>query len=143
MKIYYKNMTTMQPRPGVKYATTYVKQTAKQRSQLTDHLVRCTRLINTWINTEQGWSTAMDRPLKGFPTTQGQNRTPMTVIVDILNEAQGRQRNGQLKDYALAPIERWNKLFQGTEFAFELESSEEYDPWAGHEEISNEQNVSY
>ena len=50
MKIYYKNMTTMQPRPGVKYATTYVKQTAKQRSQLTDHLVRCTRLINTWDN---------------------------------------------------------------------------------------------
>jgi len=143
MKIYYQKTVTMQPRDGVKYATTYVKQTAKQRQQLTDHLVRCTRLINTWINTEQGWSTAMDRPLKGFPTTKGSNRTPMTVIVDILNEAQGRQRNGTLKDYALAPIERWNKLFEGTEFAFELESQDNYDPWAQHEEKTDEQNVSY
>lgn len=120
MLIRYERMEKMLPRDGVKYATTYVKQKLSDRKQLVRHIQQSARQIQHWIDHEPGWAEFSLQPLKGFPTTQGRNRTMMDVIVDIILEAQGRTRQGLPKDFALAPCERWNKLFAGTEFEFEF-----------------------
>ena len=42
------------------------------------------------------------------------------IITDMVNEASGKTRQGLPKDFALAPIERWNKLFHGTDYELVL-----------------------
>jgi hypothetical protein len=41
-------------------------------------------------------------------------------MTDMAQEAQGKTRQGLPKDYAQAPIERWNKLFANTDYEFEM-----------------------
>ncbi len=121
MKIRYERMEKMLPRDGVKYSTVYVKQRLEDRKQLVRHIQRCAKDIQSWVDAnEPGWREFMQEPQRGFPTTKGVNRTPETIVVDLILEAQGRTRQGLPKDFALAPIERWNKLFKDTEFQFEL-----------------------
>jgi hypothetical protein len=38
----------------------------------------------------------------------------------MLIEAAGKKKNKEPKDFAMAPIERWNKLFDGTEWEIVL-----------------------
>jgi hypothetical protein len=116
-------MEKMLPRDGVKYSTVYVKQSLEQRKRLVRHIQKSALDIQRWIESEPGWQEFVEQPLKGFPTSLGKNRTAMTVIVDLIQEAQGKTRNGMPKDFALAPIDRWNKLFKDTEFEFELINS--------------------
>ena len=118
--IRYQKITKMEPREGVKYATSYLKQTLEQRKELTKHVKM---VLNEIADAVEGDEELMDfvrTPLKGFKTTTGQNRTVTDVLTDMGNEARGKQRNGMLKDYAMAPIERWNKLFEGTAYAVVL-----------------------
>jgi len=114
-QIKYQKLTKMPTRDGVGYATTYVKQTAQQRQELCDHInsvlieiktafKQSPREVDTWLTTR----------LKGFRTTTGPNRTPEIIFNEIMAEATGKKKNGELKDFALAPIERWSKLFHGT-----------------------------
>jgi hypothetical protein len=42
-------------------------------------------------------------------------------IVGALDQV---KKNGDPKDYAQAPIERWNKLFHDTEYQFHMEQNE-------------------
>ncbi len=116
--IKYQRIETMTPREGVAYATRYLKQSLEQRQELSNHIFRCTRQLLLAALT----STAvdLDRPLKGFKTTTGSNRSATQVLQDAVNEAQGKKRDGRPKDYALAPIERWNKLFKGTDYEIQL-----------------------
>ena len=127
--IYYEKLDRMDPREGVSYATTYVKQTAKQRHELEQHITRViteiaqampilTQKDITWIN-------FIEQPLKGFKTTKGLNRSLVDLLTDMQTESAGTQRNGKPKDFALAPIERWNKLFKGTDYEISLVKSTE------------------
>lgn len=118
--IRYQKMNKMEPREGVKYSTTYVKQTLDQRKELCKHIKTVITEISDALEGDDDMLDFMRTPLKGFKTTTGQNRTPTDILTDMVNEAKGRQKNGTPKDFALAPIERWNKLFEGTDYAVDL-----------------------
>lgn len=118
--IRYQKMTKMEPRDGVKYSTTYVKQTLEQRKELTKHIRQAVVEISDVVEGDDELLDFIRTPLKGFKTTTGQNRTTTDVLTDMINEAKGKQKNGLPKDFALAPIERWNKLFEGTDYAIDL-----------------------
>jgi hypothetical protein len=118
--IRYQKTIKMEPRDGVKYSTTYLKQTQEQRMVLTKHVRTVTKEIADLLEFDPTWNDWLSTPLKGFKTTTGHNRTPFDIISDMVNEAKGKQRNGLPKDYAMAPIERWNKLFDDTDYAVEL-----------------------
>lgn len=118
--IRYQKMNKMDPRDGVKYSTTYVKQTLAQRKDLCKHIKIVVTEISDAIEGDEGLVDFVRTPLKGFKTTTGQNRTLTDVLTDMINEAKGKMKNGMPKDFALAPIERWNKLFEGTDYAVDL-----------------------
>lgn len=118
--IRYQKMTQMEPRDGVQYATTYVKQTLEQRKELCQHIRQIITEISQAVEQDPDLSDFIIEPLKGFKTTQGKNRSITDLLSDMATEARGKQRNGMPKDFALAPIERWNKLFAGTAYAVVL-----------------------
>lgn len=119
-EIRYQKIHKMEPRDGVKYSTSYLKQTAEQRKQLCKHIRRVVGEIATAVEEDQDLLDFVRTPLKGFKTTSGQNRTTTDILTDMVNEAKGRKRDGMPKDFALAPIERWNKLFKATEYEIDL-----------------------
>lgn len=113
--IRYQKMVRMEPRPGVKYATVYIKQTPQQRQELVNH-IRLTlddlsHIMETYTDIND---YVMEVPQRDFKRSDGTCRSIIDIILDMVNEATGRRRDGNLKDFALAPIERWNKLFRGT-----------------------------
>jgi len=117
----YVRTIEMDPRPGVKFATTYYRQTTTQRGLLSEFFIKCIKEIGEEITRNPGLYTWLDEPLKGFPKTRGQsNRSFTELIEDTVGEIRGRKKDGTQKDYAQAPIERWNKLFKDTEYEFEM-----------------------
>jgi hypothetical protein len=118
--IRYQKIQKMQPREGVAYATSYVKQTLAQRKELVNHISQAMSEIVAVIDSNHEWYSFSQQPLKGFPTTRKVNRCLWEILEDMATEAQGAQKNGLPKDFALAPIERWNKLFADTDYEFEL-----------------------
>ena len=118
--IRYQKMNKMEPRDGVKYSTTYVKQTLAQRKELCRHIKTVVTEIADAVEGDEELLDFLRTPLKGFKTTTGHNRTATDILTDMVNEAKGRQRNDLPKDFALAPIERWNKLFADTDYAVDL-----------------------
>lgn len=118
--IRYQKLIKMDPREGTNYATTYVKQTLEQRKELCKHIKSVIGEIADGLEGDEDLLDFIRTPLKGFKTTTGQNRTVSDILTDMVNEAKGHKRNGEFKDFALAPIERWNKLFKGTEYEIVL-----------------------
>lgn len=123
---YYQSTQSMEPRPGTAFATTYYKQNLDQRKQLTKHIFKCSREIVSALDQDPDMMQwASTHPLKGFPKTGKQkNRTVWEILEDIVGEAKGAKKNGDPKDYAQAPIERWNKLFKDTDYEFHMEQNE-------------------
>ena len=132
--IYYDSIEQMQPREGVKYATRYLKQQPKHRTELFRHVRDVAVQVEDYLEDHPEYREWHEhKPLKGFPKTQGQkNRTTIEIIEDMLIEATGKKKNKEPKDFAMAPIERWNKLFEGTEWAIVLKN---YNPHAPFENI--------
>ena len=122
----YQKMVRMEPREGVNYSTVYVKQTAAQRLVLTKHIEQVCQDIAIAVTLNTELKTWIEQPLKGYKTTARQNRSCLDIITDLLSESRGLKRNGELKDYALAPIDRWNRLFKDTDYEFELERVEQH-----------------
>lgn len=119
--IRYQKTSRMEPRDGQKYATTYYKQTLEQRAELVKFLGECAREIVEYLDTDANMmSWAQRQGIKGFPKTTGGNRTVWEIVEDIIGEARGKTRQGLPKDFAAAPIERWNKLFKDTDYEFEM-----------------------
>lgn len=118
--IRYQKFNKMEPRDGIKYSTTYVKQTLEQRKELCKHIKQVVYEIADAVENDEDLLDFVRTPLKGFKTTSGQNRTATDILTDMVNEAKGKQKNGLPKDFALAPIERWNKLFEGTDYSIDL-----------------------
>jgi hypothetical protein len=111
----------MEPREGLNYSTTYVKQTPEQRKQLVNH---CRYVLEQIADAVEGNDELMNWvtwPMNGFPRKGLPNRSISDIIADMIQESQGRRSNGQPKDFALAPIERWNKVFKDTPYEIILE----------------------
>lgn len=113
-------MSKMLPRDGTNFSTTYLKQTLEQRKEFCRHIKQVITEISNALEDNLELNSFVRQPLKGFKTTQGVNRSIMVIIEDMCNEAKGKKKDGLPKDFALAPIERWNKLFEGTDYAVDL-----------------------
>lgn len=120
MIIRYQKLVKMEPREGVAYSTTYVKQTLDQRNQLTKHVRRVVSEIADALEGDDDMLDWIRTPLKGYKTTNGVNRSALDILTDMVNEAKGKTKHNMPKDYALAPIERWNKLFESTDYEIVL-----------------------
>ena len=117
----YQSLEQMQPRPGVSYATSYYKQSEQQRKEQAVWLLENIITLEQMITTDPQLERAQYNPLQGFPKTRKQpNRSLNELLVDMVGEIQGCKRNGDPKDFAEAPITRWNKFFEGTEFEFRM-----------------------
>jgi hypothetical protein len=118
--IRYQKMQKMEPREGVNYATTYLKQTLEQRKDLCRHIKQCITEITEAVEQDPELNDFVRQPLRGFKTTTGVNRSTADILSDMVNEAKGKQKNNLPKDFAMAPIERWNKLFEDTDYEIVL-----------------------
>ena len=111
----YKSTRTMEPRPGVNYATTYFKMTESQREAMTTWLAMIGRDIEQVIQRDYEWYAWLSQPLKGFrKSTRGQYYTVLELLTDML---------GQLvagKDLPEAMVARWNRLCAGTPWSIDL-----------------------
>lgn len=113
--IRYQKMVRMEPRAGVRYATVYIKQLPKQRQELVNHIRSTLDDLSYIMELYSDINDyVMEVPQADFKRSDGTYRSIIDIILDMVNEASGRRRDGKLKDFALAPIERWNKLFKGT-----------------------------
>ena len=121
MIIRYLATKQMTPRPGQRYATEYYKMRRDQRNKLRDFIVDVAQeLFHAWDADRQAEIEA-HQPLRGFKRLSEQNRSLYDIVVEQLTEALGTKRNGDPKDFAVAPIARWNKIFHDTEYEIELE----------------------
>lgn len=112
----------MKPREGVKFATTYYIQSAKERQRQADWIRQQIASVVRALETDATAMEAAKKPLKGFPKTKGQkNRTLIELLEDMAGEIQGTKKDGSPKDFAQAPIERWNKFFEGSNYEFRME----------------------
>jgi hypothetical protein len=112
----------MVPRAGNKFSTTYYRQTYHQRQAMVEWLEHKISELLIEIARHPKLSQASNWPLQGFPKTQGQkNRSLLEIIGDMLDEIQGIKKNGKPKDIAKAPVDRWNKFFESSEWEFAIE----------------------
>jgi hypothetical protein len=119
--IRYQSMKKMTPMGGRTFATTYVIQNKEQREELVKHTDMCTKELLKELKKNPNYALVFNTPMKGFPQTNGNaNRCLADILTDIHDEAYGKTRQGRPKDFALAPIERWNKMFEGTDYQIEL-----------------------
>ena len=112
----------MDPRPGVKYSTEYLVQSFRDRLKLKRHVASVIADLAVAEGNNPGTIEELKQPLKSFPKSiKGQYYSAWEIIEDMYNEAMGKKRDGTPKDFAMAPIGRWNKLFAETERVIELE----------------------
>ncbi len=119
----YQSLASMQPRPGKLYATRYYKQSEKQRKEQAVWILEKIIVLDDMISKNPQLEQAQNWPLQGFPKENKKqpNRSLKELLLDMIGEIMGLKRNGDPKDFAEAPITRWNKFFSDTEFAFELQ----------------------
>jgi hypothetical protein len=72
-----------------------------------------------------GFIKEMNEPLRDFKKSKkGEYYSAWEIVEDMYKEATGRKRDGTPKNYAMAPIGRWNRLFKDTTREIQLELEE-------------------
>jgi hypothetical protein len=79
--------------------------------------------IMTCVDSDREFAQWWTSPLKDFRKVDKSYRTPEEIVQDLLLEAIGQKRNGEHKDFAQAPIERWNRLWADTPWQFSMTES--------------------
>jgi hypothetical protein len=116
MIIRYLATKQMTPREGQKFATEYYKMRREQRNRLRDHIILCCQELLTAWDADEDQERYSHRPLTGFKRLNEQNRSLYDIVTEQLEEALAVKRNGDPKDFAVAPIARWNKIFEDTDY---------------------------
>lgn len=112
---YYRTTRQMEPRPGVKYSTTYIKQDQAEYDRLRTWLVEVAESIIGISNRDMDCATWFITPMPDFRRAQrGNYYSPQDLIVDMIDQMlHGR-------DLSQAMIDRWNRLTEGTPWQIEL-----------------------
>jgi hypothetical protein len=104
----------MEPRPGVRFATVYYKQTQTEYNRLRAHIYSVAADImarcDSDLDTYRWWTT----PLKGYKKTTGMNYTPSEIVTDMVEQFVKQ------KDLPSGLLGRWQRLFEGTDWDIEL-----------------------
>jgi hypothetical protein len=125
----YLELKKMTPRSGVKFATTYVKQHPKQREEMSKWILQRIEEIVDMVDCDYRLAEEIYTPLPDFKRTQKQPpRSLADIVKDLRDECVGTKKDGSPKDFAMAPIERWNKFFKGSQYEFRLEQGSAFAP---------------
>lgn len=120
MRFNYRSTIIMEPRPGTNYSTIYYRQDPKDRDQLAVYIKDCIEAIVRCLMEDDEAAQWAKTPLKGYKRIGKPNRSPSDILEEMLDEVDGKRRNGTPKDFAKAPIDRWNKLFGNTDYTIEM-----------------------
>lgn len=111
---YYKHIREMEPRPGTKYATRYIKQTPQEYDRLKSWLVHTAESIIDICDHSAEVAEWFVRPDPRFRRSTGQYYTPQDLVADMLDQvSHGR-------DLPQAMIDRWNRLTDTTPWQIHL-----------------------
>lgn len=112
---YYRTRREMEPRPGVRYSTTYIKQDAEEYERLRSWLVQIAEDIIAISAVDADCATWFITPMRDFRrSTRGQYYSPQDIITDMIDQmAHGR-------DLSEGMLGRWNRLTEGTPWQIEL-----------------------
>lgn len=112
----YKRLHEMDPRPGVRYATVYIKQTTEEHKRLQAWLTQVAEDILGILELDPDLAQWFSRPQVDFrKSRRGEYYSPEELLTDMLNQLSlGR-------DLPQAMLDRWNKLTQGTAWQIEFE----------------------
>lgn len=115
----YTSRKQMEPRPGVKYATTYYKQTLKEYTRLRAHIYRVAAEIMAVCDSDSDYYRWATTPMRSFKkSVRGEYYTPMEIVTDMVEQF------AKQKDVPGGMLGRWQKLFAGTAWNIELTSGQ-------------------
>lgn len=105
----------MEPRPGVRYSTTYIKQTPAEYQRLRSWLMQIGENILDICQHDPSLTEWFTRPMQDFrKSTRGQYYTPEELLTDMIDQMSlGR-------DLTQAMLSRWNRLTEATPWQIEL-----------------------
>lgn len=104
----------MEPRPGVKYATTYIKQSPEEYDRMKSWLVQVAENILDICQHDPSLTEWFYRPMPDFrKSTRGQYYTPEELLTDMI------QQMSLGRDLTQAMTDRWNRLTDGTPWQIE------------------------
>lgn len=113
---YYKSLREMEPRPGVRYSTTYIKQDIHEYERLKNWLVHIAESIIDISDFDADCATWFITPMRDFRKShRGEYYSPQDIITDMIDQmVHGR-------DLSSAMIGRWNRLCEGTPWQIDLQ----------------------
>lgn len=116
---YYRTRREMEPRPGVKYATVYIKQDHAEHQRLLRWLVEIAENILSIGQIDPDIGQWFCRPMPDFrKSSRGEYYSPEDIITDMIDQlARGR-------DLPEAMLGRWNRLCEGTPWQIDLVATE-------------------
>lgn len=115
-KFKYKSIKKMIPKDGVKYSTSYYKQSVPEYGRVDEHIRSVMEQVVKAAD-KNDLLEELNTPLPGFPrTSKKPNYSAMDIMQDMLD-----QINHQ-KDIPSGMLGRWNRLFQDNdEFTIDME----------------------
>lgn len=111
---YYNSIKEMDPRPGVKYATRYIKQTRAEHRRLQAWLAEIAEVIIGIAQQDPQVAEWFSRPDPRFRRTDRTYYSPEDLLTDMLDQmVSGR-------DLPQSMVDRWNKLTDTTPWQIQL-----------------------
>jgi len=122
----YKRKQEMEPRPGHKFATVYIKQTDLEHARLRNWLVQVAEHILGACEINASLAEWFSSPHRDFKkSVRGEYYTPEDLLTDMINQlALGR-------DLPEAMLNRWNRLVQATPWEIQMIQEGEHRAQAG------------
>ena len=105
----YTSIKKMDPKPGVKYATEYYKQSPSEYALLKAHASTVASEIMRVCDYDPVLNEWVHSPLKKFPKSRGKYSV-MDILTDMIDQL------AKNKDIPSGILGRWNRLFAGTEW---------------------------
>jgi hypothetical protein len=111
----FTRMHEMPPRPGVKYSTTYIKQSPAEYQRLHTWLLKTAEDILGILELDADLARWFSHPHPDFHTSRrGQYYSPEDLLADMIKQMSlGR-------DLPHAMLDRWNRLCEGTPWEIEF-----------------------
>lgn len=111
---YYKKLH-LEPRPGVKYSTVYIKQTKTEHERMRQWLIEIATEIVSVCDLDPQLAEWFSQPLPNFKTTRkGEYYSAQDLLTDMIEQLTlGR-------DMPESMLNRWNRLAEDTPWEIEM-----------------------
>ena len=112
---YYNTQKRLEPRPGRRYSTVYLKQDYQERTRLFRWLTEVAEQIIDICQHDPQVADWFTRGMRDFPKSQqGHYYTPEDIIMDMLEQLNAG------RDLPEAMLGRWNRMCEGTPWQIEF-----------------------